>query len=169
MKRLDKEGIALITHHEGVRLKAYQDSGGVWTIGYGHTGTAKKGMVITQAQAVRLLERDIERFEDCVTSNVKVPLTQTQYNALVSFAFNRGCNGFRRSRLLELINARKYDEAADVWLTTAVTAGGKRLRGLEKRRRDEVAMFRSEDEGGIGRSLANWFTGGAIKAAAGRV
>lgn len=172
MKRLNADGLKMITKHEGLRLKAYQDSGGKWTIGYGHTATARPGMTITQAQAVRLLEKDIERFEDCVMDTITAPLTQDQFNALVSFAFNRGCGGFKKSRFVALINAGKFEEAADVWLTTATTVKGRPLRGLQKRRKDEVAMFsrdaneRTIDLAQIGRFM---FFGSLRAATRGRV
>ncbi len=138
---IDERGIDLITSHEGLRLKAYQDSGGVWTIGYGHTATAKSGMTITKDQARTLFKRDVNRFEQCVNETITQPLTQEQFNALVSFAYNRGCNGFKKSQIVEYVNAGDYTAATKVWPTVAVTAGGKRLAGLVKRRTNEAAMF----------------------------
>lgn len=166
--RIDAAGIKLITDHEGVRLSAYQDSAGVWTIGYGHTATARRGMKITKADAIRLLSRDVTRFEACVDDAVTADLTQPQYNALVSFAFNRGCNGFRASKLLALINEARFSEAADVWLTSAVTAGGKPLRGLVKRRKNEVAMFNAPGAPTPSQNLAAWLIFGSAAALTGR-
>lgn len=171
MKRLDRNGLAMLTKLEGVRLKAYKDLGGVWTIGYGHTATARPGMKITQAEAIRLLERDVERFEDCIAENVDVALTQHQYNAIISYAFNRGCGGFRSSALYKLINTRQFAQAASAWLTSAVTVKGKRASGLVRRRKVEVAMFSGEakatQQGNL--ALRSWLGGGALKAVLGRV
>lgn len=172
MKRIDSAGLAMITKHEGVRLKAYQDSGKVWTIGYGHTAGVVKGMRITQPQAIRLLQQDVERFETCVMDNVRPELTQGQYNAVVSYAFNRGCGGLRRSSLLDLINARRFSDAARTWLTSAVTVKGKTLRGLVRRRKAEAAMFAEAGNSAAvsnSRAVASWMFGGALKAAVGRV
>ena len=84
-------GLKLIMDSEGLRLKAYQDSVGVWTIGYGHTRGVAEGLEINEADARDLLLEDVKSSEDCVTDNVQVALTQGQYDALVSFVFNLGC------------------------------------------------------------------------------
>lgn len=166
--KISSAGVKLIANYEGLRLKAYWDAHGkLWTIGYGHTATAKEGMKITKEQALNLLARDLERFEKCVEDVINVALTQEQFDALVSFAFNRGCNGFRKSSVVELVNSRRFSEAADVWKTTAVTAGGKRLAGLVKRRKAESEMFAGRYEGGE-RNLAGWLLFGSAKAAIGR-
>lgn len=166
--RIDAPGLKLIADHEGLRLTAYQDSGGVWTIGYGHTATARKGMKITKEQALLLLDKDIRRFEECVEDSVSVNLTQAQFNALVSFAFNRGCNGFKRSDLLTLVNRGSYEEAAQKWLTTAVTVNGKKLGGLVKRRKNEVAMFNAAASRSENLAFGSWLFFGALKGVAGR-
>ena len=94
---------------EGLRLTAYKDSGGVLTIGYGHTGPdVKAGMTITEAQAEMLLMRDLSRFEQSVERSVKVPLTDNQFGALVSFAYNVGTEAFERSTLLKKLNEGDY-------------------------------------------------------------
>lgn len=167
---IDAAGVRLIAQHEGVRLRAYQDSGGIWTIGYGHTATARPGMKITMQRAVELLQQDLARFEACVEDAVTRPLEQAQFNALVSLAYNRGCAGFRRSSVVELVNAGAFDAAATAWLTTATTVNGKSLRGLVKRRKNEAAMFASvqpQDQGAS--SLASWLFSGSLKALIGRI
>ncbi|MBU3741509.1 MAG: lysozyme [Candidatus Kapabacteria bacterium] len=166
--RIDAAGLKLIADHEGLRTKAYQDSGGVWTIGYGHTATAKRGMKISKETALRLLEQDIRRFEQCVEDAVRVPLTQRQFNALVSLAFNRGCGGFKNAKVLDALNNADFEGAARLWLTTAVTVNGKRLGGLVRRRRNEVAHFL---EGGSPRpdmAMGRWLFFGSIKGVLGR-
>lgn len=166
--KLDASGIKLITDSEGLRLKAYQDQGGVWTIGYGHTSTAKSGMKITKEQAIRLFQRDVVAFEECVNRSVLLPsLKQSQFNALVSFAYNRGCNGFKRSDLLALVNQGKIDAAAAAWTTTAVTVNGKKIGGLVRRREREMAMFTGSGSSNVF-TLRSWAFFGALKAAVGR-
>ena len=89
--KISKQGLELIKSFEGCRLKAYQDIGGVWTIGYGHTDNVKSGDIITQKKADELLLKDLERFEKHVNTYVPIyDFNQNQYDALVSFAFNIG-------------------------------------------------------------------------------
>ena len=138
--RISKEGIALIECWEGLRLRAYRCPAGVWTIGYGHTKTAKAGMVITIRQAEELLLKDVRGFEEAVRDLVIVSLTQNQFDALVSFTFNVGVEAFRKSTMLRLLNERKYKEAGyqfERW----VRAGNKILPGLVARREAEKALF----------------------------
>lgn len=141
--QVDEAGLALITAHEGVRTKAYWDAHGkVWTIGYGHTATAAKGMTISKAQAVDLLRSDIRRFEACVNDAVGRNVTQGQFNALVSLAFNLGCGGFKRSSVLKLVNEGRQDDAMAAF-GKYTKAGGRQLAGLVKRRKAESVMFAS--------------------------
>lgn len=126
---------------EGLRLEAYQDSGGVWTIGYGHTGPdVRKGLRITEAQAGELLRADLARFEHAVNEAVAVPLTDNQFGTLVSFAFNVGEAAFRRSTLLKRVNARQYNDVP-AQLARWVHAGGKRMQGLVNRRAAEAGLW----------------------------
>ena len=103
-KRISDAGKKFIEEAEGLRLKAYQDSVGVWTIGYGHTDGVKAGQVITQARAEELLSNDLERFEAAVRA-IAPKTTQGQFDAFVSFAFNLGEGALARSTLLKLHNA----------------------------------------------------------------
>lgn len=144
MKTSDR-GIALIKHHEGVRLTAYADPVGVLTIGYGHTSAAgapqvTPGMKITQAGADAILRQDLAKFEKYVTDAVKVPLNQNEFDALVSFTFNLGPGNLRSSTLLKKLNAGDRAGAADEFLKWT-KAGGKTLPGLVKRREAERALF----------------------------
>ena len=134
-------GRKAIEGYEGCRLTAYQDSVGVWTIGYGHTGPdVHAGLTITQAQADQLLLADLYKFEQGVSQLVRVPINQNQFDALVSFAFNLGLGSLGRSTLLKLLNSRDYNGAADQFLKWTY-AGHEQLPGLVKRRRAERAMF----------------------------
>jgi lysozyme len=137
---LSRNGLELIQRHEGLRLKAYRCPADVPTIGYGSTLGVQMGDEITKAQAIELLMADIERFEDAVRRHVNVPLTQHQFDALVSFAFNVGVGAFQRSTLLRKLNAGDYRGAADE-LPRWSKGGGKVLAGLVRRREDERALF----------------------------
>ncbi|MFG8171273.1 lysozyme [Pseudomonas aeruginosa] len=138
--RTSQRGIDLIKSSEGLRLSAYQDSVGVWTIGYGTTAGVKPGQPITKERAEELLRDDVKRFEDQVLRLVKVPLTQGQFDALVSFTYNLGPGALEKSTLLKLLNRGDYQGAADQF-PRWVNAGGKRLEGLVKRRAAERALF----------------------------
>lgn len=143
-RQISQRGIDLIKHFEGCYLKAYKDSVGVWTIGYGHTGlvhkdgTVKAGRMITQQEAEDLLRYDLTNFAKRVEQGATVPMTDDQFAALVSFDFNTG--GFLRSTLRKKLNAGQYDEAANQFLLWD-KAGGKTLKGLTRRRRSERNLF----------------------------
>ena len=134
-------GLALTRSFEGLRLEAYQDSGGVWTIGYGHTGPeVRAGQRITEAEAVALLREDLASAERCVRTAVKVPLSQCEFDALVDFCFNAGRGNFLHSTLLRRVNREDFAGAA-VQFGLWVFAGGERQPGLVRRRAAEAAMF----------------------------
>jgi lysozyme len=97
-------GLAALKSREGVRLTAYKDSVGVWTIGYGSTKGVKPGDRITQAEADALLERDIDEHARPILDAVKVPLADHEADALVSIAFNIGVGGFKGSTFLKRLN-----------------------------------------------------------------
>ena len=140
-------GRAAIARREGNKLKAYKDSVGIWTIGVGHTTAAglpkvAAGLVITAAQSDEILSRDLAKFENAVNGAVKVPLSQNQFDALVSLAFNIGGGAFAKSTLVRKLNKGDYRGAADSFMNWN-KAGGKVLDGLTKRRNEERAQFLS--------------------------
>ena len=140
MMQISKAGLDLIKQFEGLHLKAYRCPAGVPTIGYGHTAGVAMGQTITQQQADDYLRRDVRQFERAVSRLVSVPLTQGQFDALVSFAFNLGEGALAQSTLLRLLNAGDYAGAAaqfDRWNK----AGGRVLPGLVRRRAAERALF----------------------------
>ncbi|HEI9766514.1 lysozyme [Serratia marcescens] len=144
---ISKGGIELIKRFEGLELEAYQDSVGVWTIGYGWTQAVdgKKiapGMRIDQATADRLLKCGVVQYEQGVNQLVKVRITQGQFDALVSFAYNLGLRSLSTSTLLRKLNNGDTQGAADEF-GRWVNAGGKRLDGLVARRAAERRMFLS--------------------------
>ena len=135
------KNIDLVKKHEGLRLEAYLPTpNDVWTIGYGHTHTTKQGQKITEAQAEALLRRDITWAEKAVNKSVVVPLTQNQFDALVSFVFNVGEGAFATSTLLRLLNSGDYEGAANQFLRWN-RQKGRVLNGLTKRREEERALF----------------------------
>ncbi len=146
--RISQRGVDLIKRHEGLRLRAYRDAVGVITIGYGHTRTAQIGQTITAGEAEALLRADLDAFEDGVTALVKRPLKQSQFDALVSFAFNVGLDidadhrteGLGDSTLLALVNAGRDQDAVIEFLKWS-KAGGRPLLGLTRRRLAEAQLF----------------------------
>lgn len=138
--QISQAGIEAIKDYEGVRLKAYDDGVGVWTIGVGHIKGVRRGDEITMAQVDDFLRADLAEAEKTVSTRVVVPLTQGQFDALVSFVFNVGSGAFMASTLLKKLNAKDYDGAADELLRWN-KAGGRVLAGLTKRRISERIMF----------------------------
>lgn len=134
-----------IKEHEGLRLVAYLDSVGVWTIGYGDTGPdVVKGLVITKAEAEERLRKRLVEFEGYVNRAVKVKLTQNQFDALVSLVYNIGPTNFNSSTLLRKLNAGDYAGAADQFLVWNKGRVGGKLQvidGLTNRRKKERQLF----------------------------
>lgn len=140
-RSLSPRGLALITEFEGRRLKAYRDSVDILTIGFGHTGPdVQLGQTITAERAAELLRRDVSRFEAAVKNATTVPLTQGQFDAMVSFSFNVGPGALHRSTLLRMVNAGDFAGAAKQFQRWN-KAGGKVLAGLTRRRVAERAIF----------------------------
>jgi lysozyme len=138
-----KSGLQLTERFEGCRLVAYQDQGGVWTVGYGHTGPdVYPGMVITQEQAQALLEQDIQRAVDTVNRLVSVPITQGEFDALVDFVFNLGAGAFMASTLLRDVEAQDWAAAA-AQFSRWDHCGGQVVAGLLTRRLAERQEFLS--------------------------
>jgi len=134
-------GIDLIKRFEGLRLKVYTCPAGVKTIGYGHTaGVTMDTLPITEEQAEAFLVEDLKKFERGVLSTVKVPLTQGQFDALVSFAFNLGLGALQGSTLLKRLNASQpCADQFERW----IFANGVAMPGLRRRREAERRLFES--------------------------
>lgn len=125
---------------EGCKLKAYKDSSGVWTIGCGHTNGVKAGQTITEEQALKYLEEDLQNAVQSVTdaaAKEQVDLTQGQFDALVSFTYNCGPGSLNKSGLLKYIKKGDIDSAAKK-MKQYVKSGGKVSKGLTKRREVET-------------------------------
>lgn len=146
--RISQRGVDLIKRHEGLRLQAYRDAVGVVTIGYGHTRTARIGQVISPGDADVLLRTDLDGFDRGVARLVTRSINQSQFDALVSFAFNVGLDidadrraeGLGDSTLLALVNAGRDQDAAIEFLKWN-KAGGRPLLGLTRRRLAEAQLY----------------------------
>lgn len=145
-------GIELIKHFESCKLQAYEDSGGIWTIGWGATTypngkKVQKGDKITQQEADDLLVYHINQKKTLVLGRVNRDLQQQELDALVSFAYNAGTGYYSGGRYYDYniwVNVNNRLEGADMrryWESLAVTAGGKKLAGLVRRRKAEAEMY----------------------------
>lgn len=145
---ISEKGLALIKQFEGLVLKPYKDAVGIPTIGYGNTyyengrKVAMSDPAITEARATELLKMVVKRYEDAVNRYVQVSITQNQFDALVSFAYNVGNENLRKSTLMKLLNQKQYTAAANQLLRWD-KAGGKTLKGLTRRRQAERVLFLS--------------------------
>jgi lysozyme len=147
---ISKQGLDLIKLFESLKLKAYRCPAGVWTVGYGHTLGVYPGMTITPELAEKFLVDDVWNFEREVESLVKVPITQSQFDALVSFAFNIGSDidedtiaeGLGDSTLLRKLNSGDILGAANEFPKWNKSKG-KVLNGLTRRRAAERDLFLS--------------------------
>ena len=148
MMRPSPAAYDLIKEFEGLRLHAYQDSAGVWTIGWGHTGDVKRGQSITIHQAEALLALDIGIAAAAVNRHVEAPLSQNMFDALVSFTFNLGERRLAESTLLKKLNLRDYAAAAaefGKWVKATIKGKKVTLPGLVRRRAAERAMFVNQE------------------------
>lgn len=135
----------LIKGWEGLRLTAYRCPAGVWTIGYGHTGTdVRAGQRITPAQARALFESDLTAFESALTRELTrtgVTLTQNRYDALLSFAYNVGLSKLTDSTLWRKMEANPDDPGIATEFSRWIYGGGRKLPGLVKRRAKEAMIW----------------------------
>jgi lysozyme len=163
--KVSEEGLKLLKHHEGFRKKPYQCAAGIWTIGYGHAmygdqlkiPSTPEGMAARKAYPLKpednriwskeeidaLLVKDVVRFERAVKRYITVPLRQCEFDGLISAVYNLGGGWLQRSPVRQKIN-RGDKEGAMEQLLKYNKAGGKVLRGLDNRRKDEVALFNKQ-------------------------
>lgn len=146
--KVSQKGLQLIKHHEGCRLEPYRDPIGLWTVGYGHLIGDGKTLPIewfrkfTQEEVDALLKKDLERFERGVLRLCPNNLTQSRFDALVSFAFNLGLGNLQASTLRRKHNRSDVFGASQEFVRWN-KAGGKVLRGLTIRRQDEARLYLS--------------------------
>lgn len=156
--KMSDHGLRLLETWEGCKLHAYNDAAGLRTIGIGHLLTKSELSTrtlningqsvvwdhgITNQQALDLLAQDVIPAESSVNGHVKVELSQNQFDALVSFAFNCGTNAFETSTLLKLLNLGEYDKVPGQLLLWT-KAGGKRCDGLVTRRNNEIKLWNGQ-------------------------
>jgi lysozyme len=147
---ISRSAVELIMAFEGFRSEAARLDDGRWTIGYGHTRTAREGSKITEADAEALLLYDLIQIGHAVNEHVYAPITQNQYDALVSFVFNIGERAFRGSPTLRRLNeGRPLDAALAMELWRKADLDGERIvvDALVRRRAAEKALFLKPMEG----------------------
>jgi lysozyme len=145
--KVSKDCVDLVKTFEGFRSEAYKCPAGIWTIGYGHTKNVKPKDVITERQALQLLQDELNEFADKVNKLLKIETSQAQFDALVSFAYNLGVASLQSSTLLKKHNTGDFLAAADEFLKwDKAKVNGKLtvLSGLSKRRRHESALYGRE-------------------------
>lgn len=147
--RASEKCLKMLAHHEGVRQKPYKCPAGLWTVGVGHLiGDGKSlpdawNRTFSLEEVYAILAKDVTRFERGVEKYISIQLTQGEFDALVSFAFNLGLGTLQKSTLRQKLN-RGDKEGAIESLLKYNKAGGKILKGLDNRRKDEAALFLSK-------------------------
>lgn len=147
---INKATVDLVKEFEGLRLKAYKDAVGVWTIGYGTTAAAglgitpKAGMVISTTEAEDLLRKGLEKFAASIRPNITAPINDNEFGAFLSLAYNIGPGAFAKSSALKKFNAGNKAGAANA-IRLWNKAGGRVMKGLERRRAAEAALFLTPD------------------------
>lgn len=140
MRKASETLLAHIRRSEGLRLAAYRDTAGVWTIGYGHAKGVRRGDRIGRATAEAYLLRDLLPIEKFLNSVTQVR-TQGQFDALADFAYNLGLGNLKSSTLFKYVKAGKPDKDIQAQFRRWVYAGGKRLDGLVRRREWEAQRY----------------------------
>lgn len=150
---ISDDGIEFIRKHEDTRHAAYRDSGGVWTVGVGHTGPeVVRGLKWTDEQIDAALREDLAECEAALEDYCHVPLTQNQYDSLISLIFNIGVGAFKGSTLLRLLNAGNVT-GATAQFKRWNKDNGKVVQGLVNRRAAEEALFVRPDRSERARSV----------------
>lgn len=146
MRNITEQGLSLIKTFEGFRAEPYLCPAGYWTIGYGHLLRAEEGLAVplSRMAAETLLRQDVAAAEAAVLRHIRVPLSDGQFDALVSFTFNLGAGALQRSTLRRKVN-RDDHAAVPQELMRWVYAGGRRLPGLTRRRAAEAACYAEDD------------------------
>ena len=137
-------GLNLIKAYEGLRMSAYYTPSDDWSVGYGHRGTARHGMSVTEGDAIRLLKDDVKPIEKVINENVRAPINQNEHDAIVSLIFNIGEENFKRSTVLRKLNAGDKlgaAEAFEKWTKAKVNGELVTLDGLVRRRAAEKSLF----------------------------
>jgi lysozyme len=148
--RLSKSGLELVKRFEGLRQSAASLPAGGWTIGYGHTVSARQGARVSAEDAEALLLYDLRKVAQAVDEAVFTPLNQNQFDAIVAFAFNVGVDSFLRSNVLKRLNEGSYLQAAaaiELWRKADIHGDSIVVDALVRRRASEKALFLTPTEG----------------------
>lgn len=144
MRRITLSGLSLIKEFEGFSANIYLDAAGLPTIGYGHLLRPDEDKMfrrgISHEAAIALLIKDVEASERAVLRLIAVPLSDGQFDALVSFTFNLGAGALQRSTLRRKVNREDHHDVPAEFRKW-VWAGGKRLKGLIRRRQAEALLY----------------------------
>ncbi|MGE0408105.1 MAG: lysozyme [Amphiplicatus sp.] len=142
--RTGETGLNLIKGYEGLRMSAHYAPSEQWTVGYGHTSSARHGMSVTEGDAERLLKDDLKPIETLIADTVRAPLNQNEHDAVASLIFSIGEDNWRRSSVLRKLNAGDKLAAAqafELWTKARVNSELVTLDGLVRRRAAEKSLF----------------------------
>jgi len=142
--KISEDGLELIKKFEGCETTAYQDSVGVWTIGFGHTKGVEEGQTCSVEDAESMLADEMDEYEGYINNMVKVDLQQHEFDALVAWVYNLGPTNLGESTMLKVLNGGQFDRVPDE-MNRWTRAGGKILEGLVRRRQAESLMFQNLD------------------------
>ena len=142
--KISEDGLELIKKFEGCETTAYQDSVGVWTIGFGHTKGVEEGQTCSIEDAESMLADEMDEYEGYINNMVKVDLQQHEFDALVAWVYNLGPTNLGESTMLKVLNGGQFDRVPDE-MNRWTRAGGEILEGLVRRRQAESSMFQDLD------------------------
>ena len=142
--KISEDGLELIKKFEGCETTAYQDSVGVWTIGFGHTKGVEEGQTCSIEDAESMLADEMDEYEGYINNMVKVGLQQYEFDALVAWVYNLGPTNLGESTMLKVLNGGQFDRVPDE-MNRWTRAGGEILEGLVRRRQAESLMFQNLD------------------------
>ena len=142
--KISEDGLELIKKFEGCETTAYQDSVGVWTIGFGHTKGVEEGQTCSIEDAESMLADEMDEYEGYINDMVKVDLQQHEFDALVAWVYNLGPTNLGESTMLKVLNGGQFDRVPDE-MNRWTRAGGEILEGLVRRRQAESLMFQNLD------------------------
>ncbi|MCC7260033.1 MAG: lysozyme [Alphaproteobacteria bacterium] len=145
MRHITESGLALIRRFEGYSATPYLCPAGYLTVGYGHVVRGPEDeMYLNEEEALLLLQHDVRRAEQAVLRQITVPLSDRQFDALVSFTYNLGAGALQRSTLRRKVNRSEHADVPDEFRRW-IWAGGKKLPGLIRRRAAEAVLYAAAD------------------------
>ena len=142
--KISEDGLELIKKFEGCETSAYQDSVGVWTIGFGHTKGVEEGQTCSIEDAESMLADEMDEYEGYINNMVKVELQQHEFDSLVAWVYNLGPTNLSESTMLKVLNGGQFVRVRDE-MNRWTRAGGEILEGLVRRRQAESLMFQNLD------------------------